>query len=187
VYEKEAKGPPDQPRLGFALTFDDNDKPLTFVEHEQFRDLLFRWHKNLNSALRSCLEGTEWMHIRNAITVLKAVLDFFPAIDFMATKFSSLLQTITKQESAAKPSPDSEVGGRVDLSVAAQGAMSELQRRKSKWVMVQAFRPGGVSATILDLRTLLTLNRLALPRTKQTRRPICVQLRRNSSPVPASK
>ncbi|KLO88197.1 regulatory protein RLR1 [Fusarium fujikuroi] len=146
VYEKEAKGTPDQPRLGFALTFDDNDKPLTFVEHEQFRDLLFRWHKNLNSALRSCLEGTEWMHIRNAITVLKAVLDFFPAIDFMATKFSSLLQTITKQESAAKPSPDSEVGGRVDLSVAAQGAMSELQRRKSKWVMVQAFRPGGAGA-----------------------------------------
>ncbi|KAF4344994.1 regulatory RLR1 [Fusarium beomiforme] len=147
AYEKEGKGPADQPRLGFALTFDDKGKPLTFVEHEQFRDLLFRWHKNLNSALRSCLEGTEWMHIRNAITVLKAVLDFFPAIDFMATKFSSLLQTITKQESSAKPSPDSEVGGRVDLSVAAQGAMSELQRRKSKWVMVQAFRPGGAGAS----------------------------------------
>ncbi|KAF4447286.1 hypothetical protein F53441_9173 [Fusarium austroafricanum] len=146
AYEKEGKGPADQPRLGFALTFDDNGKPLTFVEHEQFRDLLFRWHKNLNSALRSCLEDTEWMHIRNAITVLKTVLDFFPAIDFMATKFSALLQAITKQESAAKPSPDSEVGGRVDLSVAAQGAMSELQRRKSKWVMVQAFRPGGAGA-----------------------------------------
>jgi THO complex subunit 2 len=85
------------------------------------------------------------MHIRNAITVLKAVLDYFPAIDFMATRFSALLQTITKQETASKPSPDSEVGGRVDLAVAAQGAMSELQRRKSKWVMVQAFRPGGVS------------------------------------------
>ncbi|GKU11391.1 unnamed protein product [Fusarium langsethiae] len=143
AYDKEGKGSSDQPRLGFALTFDDNGKPLTFVEHEQFRDMLFRWHKNLNSALRSCLEGAEWMHIRNAITVLKAVLDFFPAIDFMASKFSSLLQTITKQESTAKPTPDSEVGGRVDLSVAAQGAMSELQRRKSKWVMVQAFRPGG--------------------------------------------
>ncbi|KAF4994278.1 hypothetical protein FDECE_13164 [Fusarium decemcellulare] len=146
AYEKEGKGPSDQPRLGFARTFDDNGKPITFVEHEQFRDLLFRWHKNLNSALRSCLEGSEWMHIRNAITVLKAVLDFFPAIDFMATKFSSLLQTITKQETAPKASPDSEVGGRVDLAVAAQGAMSELQRRKSKWVMVQAFRPGGAGA-----------------------------------------
>lgn len=145
AYEKEGKGPSDQPRLGFALTFDDNGKPLTFVEHDQFRDMLFRWHKNLNMALRSCLEGAEWMHIRNAISVLKAVLDYFPAIDFMATKFSTLLQTITKQETAPKPSPDSEIGGRVDLAVAAQGAMSELQRRKSKWVMVQAFRPGGVS------------------------------------------
>ncbi|KAF5020527.1 hypothetical protein F66182_7459 [Fusarium sp. NRRL 66182] len=150
AYEKEGKGPSDQPRLGFALTFDENGKPLTFVEHEQFRDLLFRWHKNLNSALRSCLEGTEWMHIRNAITVLKAVLDFFPAIDFMATKFSSLLQTITKQETAPKPSSESEVGGRVDLAVAAQGAMSELQRRKSKWVMVQAFRPGGAAQNETD-------------------------------------
>ncbi|KAH6984768.1 transcription factor/nuclear export subunit protein 2-domain-containing protein [Ilyonectria sp. MPI-CAGE-AT-0026] len=150
AFEKEGKGPSEQPRLGFALTFDDNGKPLTFVEHAQFKDLLFRWHKNLNMALRSCLEGSEWMHIRNAISVLKSVLDFFPAIDFMATKFSSLLQTITKQESTAKPSADSEIGGRVDLSVAAQGAMSELQRRKSKWVMVQAFRPGSVGASQSD-------------------------------------
>ncbi|KAH7159816.1 transcription factor/nuclear export subunit protein 2-domain-containing protein [Dactylonectria estremocensis] len=150
AFEKEGKGPSEQPRLGFSLTVDGSGKPLTFVEHAQFKDMLFRWHKNLNMALRSCLEGSEWMHIRNAISVLKSVLDFFPAIDFMATKFSSLLQTITKQESSAKPSADSEIGGRVDLSVAAQGAMSELQRRKSKWVMVQAFRPGSVGASQSD-------------------------------------
>lgn len=145
AYEKEGKGPSEQPRLGFALTVDENGKPLTFVEHAQFRDLLFRWHKNLNMALRSCLEGSEWMHIRNAISVLKAVLDFFPAVDFMASKFTTLLQTIFKQEAAAKTSAENEVGGRVDLAVAAQGAMSELQKRKPKWVMVQAFRPGAVS------------------------------------------
>ncbi|KAF7555805.1 hypothetical protein G7Z17_g1895 [Cylindrodendrum hubeiense] len=150
AFEKEGKGPSEQPRLGFALTFDENGKPLTFVEHAGFKDMLFRWHKNLNMALRSCLEGSEWMHIRNAISVLKSVLDCFPAIDFMATKFLSLLQVITKQESTAKPSEDSEVGGRVDLSVAAQGAMSELQRRKSKWVMVQAFRPGSGGASQND-------------------------------------
>lgn len=147
AYEKEGKGPKDQPHLGFALTFDENGKPLTFVEHAEFKDLLFRWHKNLNMALRSCLEGAEWMHIRNAINVLKAVLDFFPAVDFMATKFLALLQNISKQEMAPKQSPDSEFGGRVDLAVAAQGAMSELQRRKTKWVMVQAFRPGSVSSS----------------------------------------
>lgn len=150
AYEKEGKGPSEQPRLGFALTVDESGKPQTFVEHAQFRDLLFRWHKNLNMALKSCLEGSEWMHIRNAISVLKAVLDYFPAIDFMASKFTTLLQTISKQEAAAKASPDSEIGSRVDLAVAAQGAMSELQRRKSKWVMVQAFRPGAVSCRSLS-------------------------------------
>ncbi|EQK99845.1 tho2 protein [Ophiocordyceps sinensis CO18] len=140
AYDREGKGTADQPRLGFALTVNAQGKPETFVDHDQFRDLLFRWHKNLNMALKACLSGSEWMHIRNAITVLKAVLDYFPAVDFMAAQFTAQLQKITKREAAAKASPESEQGGRVDLSVAAQGAMSELQKRKSKWVMVQAFR-----------------------------------------------
>jgi hypothetical protein len=105
----------------------------------------------------------------------------------MATKFSSLLQTITKQESAAKSSPDSEIGGRVDLSVAAQGAMSELQRRKSKWVMVQAFRPGGVSILKLDYSTLLMHHRLGLPKMKQRNPLACVQTRQSLNLVPQSK
>jgi THO complex subunit 2 len=131
--------------LSFALTVDDNGKPETFVEHAEFQGHLFRWHKNLNTALKSCLGGTEWMHIRNAITVLKCVLDFFPAIDFMATQFSSQLQKITKQEAASKTATEGEEAHRVDLSVAAQGALSELQKRKPKWIMVQAFRPNSVS------------------------------------------
>ncbi|EJP69123.1 THO complex subunit 2 [Beauveria bassiana ARSEF 2860] len=140
AYETEGIGPRDNGRRGFALTLDDQGKPLTFVEHAQFRDLLFGWHKNLNSALKSCLGGSEWMHIRNALTVLKSVVDFFPAIDFMASQFSAQLQKITQQEAAQKTAPEDELGGRVDLSVAAQGALSELQRRKSKWVLVQVFR-----------------------------------------------
>ncbi|KHN99821.1 tho2 protein [Metarhizium album ARSEF 1941] len=140
TYDKEGKGLTEQPHFGFSLTVNHDGKPETFVGHAQFRDLLFRWHKNLNMALKNCLGGSEWMHIRNGITVLKTVLDFFPAIDFMATQFITQLQNITKREATAKISPDCEEGGRVDLSVAAQGAMSELQRRKSKWVMVQAFR-----------------------------------------------
>lgn len=150
VYDKEAIGNREQGRLGFALTHDENGKPLTFVEHNQFRDMLFGWHKNLNNALKSCLTGSEWMHIRNAITVLKTIVDYFPAVDFMASQFSTQLQKITQQEMASKPSPESEIGDRVDLAVAAQGAMSELQRRKSKWVMVQAFRPNADGGSKTD-------------------------------------
>ena len=143
-YDKEGKGSADQPRLGFALTVDENGKPKTFVEHTQFKDMLFGWHKNLNTAIKSCLGGSEWMHIRNAITVLKCVLEYFPAIDFMGNQFATQLQNITKREAAPKSAAGGEEGHRVDLSVAAQGAMSELQRRKSKWMMVQAFRSNAV-------------------------------------------
>ncbi|KAK0757298.1 hypothetical protein N5P37_010017 [Trichoderma harzianum] len=152
AFDKEAKGPSDRPYLGFAVSLKEDGEPDTLMEHAQFKDLLFRWHKNLNTALKSCLAGTEWMHIRNALTVLKAVLDYFPAIDFMATQFTQQLQKITKQEAASKTAAENEEGHRVDLSVAAQGAMSELQKRKSKWVMVQAFRPnaGGASQSEAD-------------------------------------
>ncbi|KEY66322.1 hypothetical protein S7711_02784 [Stachybotrys chartarum IBT 7711] len=161
AYDKEGKGPKDHPHLGFALTLDANGVPETFVEHAQFKDELFRWHKNLNTALKSCLSGTEWMHIRNAITVLRGVLDFFPAVDFMATQFSAQLQKISKQEAASKTAAAGAEGHRVDLSVAAQGAMSELQKRKSKWVMVQAFRPNAVGGSQTDADKLTNLRATA--------------------------
>lgn len=148
AYEKEALGLKDlqgnktRQYLGFATAFDADGKPTEFIEHDPFRELLFRWHKELNTALRSCLNGMEWMHIRNAITVLKGVIDFFPAINFMADKFLEQLKTITEREAATKNAPESEHGHRVDLSVTAQTTYSELQKRKSKWILVQAFRPG---------------------------------------------
>ena len=148
AYEKEGLGTKDlqgkktRQYLGFATAFDADNKPTGFVEHDSFRDLLFRWHKELNTALRSCLNGMEWMHIRNAITVLKCVIDYFPAINFMADKFLEQLKTITDREGAAKTGSDSEHGHRVDLSVTAQTTYSELQKRKHKWILVQAFRPG---------------------------------------------
>ncbi|KAF4122980.1 THO complex subunit 2 [Geosmithia morbida] len=152
AYDKEGKGTAEQPRLGFALTTDENGKPQTFVEHPEFQNLLFSWHKNLNMALKSCLGGTEWMHIRNAITVLRTILDSFPVIDFMGKQFSTQLQEISRKEAASKTGIESEEAHRVDLSVAAQGALSELQRRKAKWMMVQAFRPsiGGAFHKVAD-------------------------------------
>ncbi|KAK0714904.1 transcription factor/nuclear export subunit protein 2-domain-containing protein [Lasiosphaeris hirsuta] len=148
AYEKEALGSKEmsgkrtRQYLSFATTFDAEGKPTAFIEHDAYRDLLFRWHKELNTALRSCLNGMEWMHIRNAITILKSVIDFFPAINFMADKFLEQLKTISEREAASKGGSDSEQGHRVDLSVTAQTTFSELQRRKSKWILVQAFRPG---------------------------------------------
>ncbi|KAL7627578.1 THO2 plays a role in transcriptional elongation [Parahypoxylon ruwenzoriense] len=127
-------------RLGFATAFDDNGKPVSFMEHDQFRDLLWTWHRNLSTALRACLAGTEWMHIRNAITVLKAGLEHFPAVDFMGRQFLQILGKIAEREAATKNELEDGQGHRVDLSVTANTATSALKKYSSKWVMVQAFR-----------------------------------------------
>ncbi|CAJ2513637.1 Uu.00g017560.m01.CDS01 [Anthostomella pinea] len=134
-YEKDQQG-----TLGFATAFDDNGKPVSFMEHDKFRDLLWTWHRNLSTALRSCLGGTEWMHIRNAITILKAGLEYFPAVDFMGRQFLQSLGKIAEREAASKNGAEDGHSHRVDLAVTANTATSALKKYSSKWVMVQAFR-----------------------------------------------
>ncbi|KAI0022724.1 transcription factor/nuclear export subunit protein 2-domain-containing protein [Xylariomycetidae sp. FL0641] len=135
-YDAEAVKPRT---FGFATALGDDGKPVSYMDHDQFRDLLYKWHRNLFTALRSCLAGTEWMHIRNAITILKAGLEFFPAVDFMGRQFQTSLAKIADREAASKAGDDGQ-GHRVDLAVTANTSISALKKHASKWVMVQAFR-----------------------------------------------
>lgn len=144
TYEKEAFGKTKRNLLGFATAVDDEGNPTSFVEHPFFRDSHYEWHKNLNVALKACLQGTkEWMHIRNAFTVLKAISSFFPAVNFMGTQLLKVLDEIKTREEVTKGS--SEDGHRVDLAVTALTVYSMLKKRESKWVAVPAFRPNMVS------------------------------------------
>ena len=128
VYEKEAWGAQkDLP--GFAKSMGPDGKALNLLDYEEFRRILFMWHKNLNNALKTCLAGDEWMHLRNAITVLKGVVDHFPALEFMGTQFMKTLEQVSKREK----------DNRDDLSLLASASLPELNKRKSKWVMPQAF------------------------------------------------
>lgn len=132
IYEKEAWG---KNLPGFAKALDEDGKPKGFVVHDGnkgFKSILYHWHKNLNTAIRECLEGTEWMHIRNAITVLKSVVDVFPAVDFMGHSFIKQLQVLIERE---KP----ENNGREDLLLTGNTVLVQLKKRSPKWVMVQAF------------------------------------------------
>lgn len=142
IYEKEATK--HGKHQTFVASPAAEDKPATMMEHGQFQDQLWSWHRNLAAALKACLLGTEWMHIRNAITVLKAVLDHFPAVNFHGKQFLQVLQQIAQREAATKNDDDGQ-GHRVDLSVTANTAASALKKHESKWVIVQAFRPNTVS------------------------------------------
>jgi len=145
IYEKEAWGS-NQDLPGFARHMREDSKPVSLLEFEDFRRVLFAWHKNLNIALRACLTGTEWMHIRNGITVLKAVVEHFPAVDFMGKAFQNMLTTVAKRED----------GKREDLCLLANASMPELKKREKKWVMTQAFAINLVNQVVSKLVFLFT-------------------------------
>ncbi|KAH7317761.1 transcription factor/nuclear export subunit protein 2-domain-containing protein [Rhexocercosporidium sp. MPI-PUGE-AT-0058] len=131
VFEKEAWGSGGN-LPGFAKAIDDSGKPKGLVAYDGdngFKSCLLRWHTSLNTALRDCLGGTEWMHIRNAITVLKSVVEVFPAINFHGTKILEQLEVIATREK----------GSREDLALTGNAVLVQLKKREPKWVMVQAF------------------------------------------------
>jgi THO complex subunit 2 len=138
VFEKEAWGPSAN-LPGFAKALNEEGNPKGFLGHEGgqsgFKAALHRWHQNLNLALRSCLEGTEWMHVRNAITILKSVVEVFPAIDFMGQNFIKQLEIVAKREK----------GVREDLSLTGNAVLVQLKKRSKNWMMVQAFGHNTVS------------------------------------------
>jgi THO complex subunit 2 len=163
VFELEAFGK-SRDRSGFVIKIGKEEKQSTaLLDYEEFRRQLLRFHKSLFKALHDCLSGTEWMHIRNAITVLKGVIEHFPAINFIANRLESDLKDIAKREQ----------NEREDLSLLANALMPDLVRRKSKCVIPQAFANGVVSLTLhySRVRVSLTRHRLILGSTRMASIP----------------
>jgi THO complex subunit 2 len=129
VFEKEAHGPKSElPGFGKLLDKSGN-KAKSLFGYEDFRTMLWRFHQSLNTALRLCITGMEWTQIRNSITILKAVHEYFPAVDFMGKQFYETLLVIGKRERAVRP----------DLFLAANALLADLKKREKTWVMKQAF------------------------------------------------
>jgi len=126
VYEKNALGSKRQ-LPGFARKFNEQQGPEEFLEFEPFRHLLFKWHNNINGALKTCFESEEYMHRRNAIIVLKAIYLQFPKVNFMG------------RDMLAKVSNLSETESRGDLKLAATSLLGNLKPLEKTWIMPQAF------------------------------------------------
>jgi len=131
VYEKEAWGASAN-LPGFAKALDEEGKPkglISFDGNKGFKWFHFTWHQQIYNSLRQCLEGVEWMHIRNAITILKSVVEVYPAVDFMGNQIIKLLEVVAKREK----------GVREDLSLTGNAVLVQMKKRSKSWIMVQAF------------------------------------------------
>lgn len=134
IYEKEAFGTKkDLP--GFARKISTDKIPATFYDFEDFRRVLYKWHRVLSSALKTCITGGEYMHIRNAIIILKAIHQYFPAVNWIGRDQLTCVTELSKTET------------REDLKIAATSLLGNLKRREKQWMLPQAFHLVSLDST----------------------------------------
>lgn len=126
LFEKEAFGS-NRNLPGFTKKLSTDKTQYTFLEFEDFRRLVLKWHRSLNAALKNCIGSGEYMHIRNAVNVLNQIHQHFPAVNWMGISLLGSITDLSKKES------------REDLKVAGLSLMGALKRREKDWVMPQAF------------------------------------------------
>ncbi|KAI5777624.1 transcription factor/nuclear export subunit protein 2-domain-containing protein [Geopyxis carbonaria] len=137
LYEREAHG--SSKTSGNSKTLVGFFVKNTLFDWEDFRKILYKWHKTLHIAVKNCLSSGEYMHIRNAIVVLKHVGEFFPSIDWIGRTVLEKIEFLVKVEK------------REDLKIAASTLQGMLKRRSGDWVVVQVFQksdsatPAGMS------------------------------------------
>jgi THO complex subunit 2 len=129
IYEKRAWGPKKE-LPGFTEKPASDDEPAVFVQYEDFRRLLSKWHQQLTAALMECFGGNkEYMHIKNAIVVLRCVCKYFPAINWQGTRLYTTVELLSKSEKNVRP----------DIWVASSSLLGNLKAREKAWVLPQAF------------------------------------------------
>jgi THO complex subunit 2 len=134
IYDEQAFGKRKNLH-GFAKKLEADGTPASLFSYKEFRSVLFKWHTFLYTAISDCLTGTEWMQIRNAITVLKTVGEVFPIMDSHGTGLVSQLEALTVREKK----------NREDLALTGSAALVQLKRQSKTWIAPAQFDSSQVS------------------------------------------
>lgn len=139
IYEKEAIGP-NTP--GFMKKWNTAPSEATYLQFEEYRSVMFKWHRNMTTAFKNCLESRDYMHVRNALAVLEKISGHYPLVDIHATALEEKVSTIAGK---------SETRG--DLQVRAQGYLALLKKSakscvtSAKFTAQSTIAPSTVSQT----------------------------------------
>ncbi|KAK2734457.1 THO complex subunit 2 [Myotisia sp. PD_48] len=128
VYEKEIYGV-NRDLPGFAVRMDTDGKPTMHLEYDAFRCLLHKWHKLLSTTIKTCLTSGEYMHIRNAISVLKGIETSFPSVSWIGQEILKCLNDLRTSDP------------RDDVKIPASTLIGDLRKRESRWIPVHEFKP----------------------------------------------
>ncbi|KIV99674.1 uncharacterized protein PV09_08728 [Verruconis gallopava] len=141
LYEKEGMGP-NNDNPGFAReiredgTINNEDPKTQVMNHDDYRRILFKWHMQLDKAIMHCLKSREFMHVRNAILLLKQVHEYFPSLTFHGKHIYEQIEKLSREEE------------RDDLKLSATSLLGDLKKMRTKWLLPQQFRPGDGPAAL---------------------------------------
>lgn len=113
---------------GFAMKVEAG-KPVTLLSFESFCKVLYKWHSNLFTALVKCLTSPEYMHVRNAISVLRTVSVVFPAMNLHGLGLQRAVDKLGESD-------------KEDLKVSSQALLGALHRREKLWMTPSTFKTG---------------------------------------------
>lgn len=138
TYEKMAHGQKKE-LPGFSVKTNAQGLPEAFLDFEDFRRILFTWHRNIFESIQTCFVSYEFMHVRNAITVLSRISKLFPQIKWMGLKLNEAIDALAAREKPDPDDPSLTPLARSDLHNAARSVKAGVIKREKDWVMPQAF------------------------------------------------
>ncbi|KAF1940925.1 hypothetical protein EJ02DRAFT_455590 [Clathrospora elynae] len=127
AYVKCAQGSNKQ-LPGFGMSFDADRNATTFFTYDDFCMVLYKWHKSLFTALKTCVESHSYMQVRNAISVLQALSPTFPKVAVMGKELVQTIEHLTKTET------------REDLRKSLESILGHIGKGKPLWIDENVFR-----------------------------------------------
>lgn len=117
VFDLEAKS-----HVGLLLNVDSEEADKN-ASYSQFIGIYLSWHTIMKQTLLSCLNSTEYMHIRSGLVFLVATENQYPKRVTGGMSILEKVQTIEKKEDRK----------RIDLSLMAKTLGNSLLRAKTSW------------------------------------------------------
>jgi THO complex subunit 2 len=119
---------PEKNLPGFGRGYDGERNVTSFFTYDQFCMVLFKWHKALAAALKTCLESGDYMQMRNAINVLHALGTNFPKVKSLGNELKETVDHLKKTEE------------RKDLVISLESVLGLISKGENYWQEDHVFR-----------------------------------------------
>lgn len=115
------------PGLRFAHDIPETTE-ANLLSHTNFKTALEKWNRFTKDAVVDCLKSDIYMHRSNAITLLRNMIEVFPAITTQGWEITDRVEDIAKNEE------------REDLKLMANALLVHLKRRSKSWIEIYNFK-----------------------------------------------